>query len=58
MQTKLNREEAAAYLGVSPGTLSVWACHKRYALPMVKIGRKVFYLKNDLDTFIEKNRRV
>ena len=28
----LSREEAAKFLGVSKGTLEVWACTKRYNL--------------------------
>lgn len=56
MITKFNRIEAAEYLGVSPGTLTVWASLGRYRLPFVKIGRKVFYLKDDLDDFIRKRR--
>lgn len=49
------RKEAALYLGVTADTLRVWAHLKRYKLPYRKIGRKVQYLKEDLDQFI-KNR--
>jgi excisionase family DNA binding protein len=49
----MTRDEAAAYLGVSPKTLATWACTKRYALPLVKIGRAVKYRAADLDKFIE-----
>ncbi len=48
----LNREQAADYLGVTPRTLAVWACTKRYNLPFVKIGRLVKYCQTDLDMFI------
>ena len=50
----LNREDAAKYLGVSYGTLEVWASTKRYNLPYVKIGARVMYRSCDLDTFIEQ----
>ncbi|WP_261835666.1 helix-turn-helix domain-containing protein [Vibrio ishigakensis] len=50
----LNRNQAAEYLGVSPGTLAVWASTGRYQLPFVKIGRKVFYRVVDLESFIEQ----
>jgi excisionase family DNA binding protein len=50
--TLLTRTEAAAYLGVSKGTLEVWACTKRYALPYVKIGRLVKYRLCDLQAFV------
>ena len=51
----LTRKEAAQYLGISEGTLAVWACTKRYDLQMVKIGRLVKYRLSDLDAFIENN---
>jgi len=49
----LTRTEAAEYLGVSPKTLAMWQCTRRYPLPVVKIGRLVKYRKTDLDAFIE-----
>ncbi|MFS1864671.1 helix-turn-helix domain-containing protein [Vibrio breoganii] len=51
----LNRKQAADYLGLSEGTLAVWASTGRYKLPFVKVGRKVFYRQSDLDVFIESN---
>jgi excisionase family DNA binding protein len=50
-----SRREAANYLGVAPQTLAVWACTKRYHLPLIKIGRHVKYRQSDLDAFIERN---
>ncbi|EGA64178.1 helix-turn-helix domain-containing protein [Vibrio brasiliensis] len=55
MNNKFNRKQAAEYLGLSEGTLAVWASTGRYQLPFVKVGRKVFYRKSDLDAFIESN---
>jgi len=52
----LSRREAAAYLGVKPQTLSVWAMTGR-RLPVVKIGRLSRYRKSDLDRYIEKCTR-
>ena len=49
----LNRKEAADFLGISEGTLAVWACTKRYRLPYIKIGRLVKYRLSDLEAFIE-----
>ncbi|WP_010302578.1 helix-turn-helix domain-containing protein [Candidatus Odyssella thessalonicensis] len=49
----LTRKEAAKYLGTTESTLAVWACTKRYQLPMVKIGRLVKYRLSDLENFIE-----
>ena len=43
MSNFLNTREAAEFLRVSAGTLMVWRCTKRYALPFVKVGRAVRY---------------
>lgn len=50
----LTSEQAAAYIGVSPGTLEVWRCTKRYHLPFIKVGRLVRYRKSDLDSFLDR----
>ncbi len=50
--TLLTTPEAAALLHVSPQTLEVWRCTKRYALPYVKIGRNVRYRKSGIIGFI------
>ena len=49
----LSNEEAAAYLGVTPRTLEVWRCVKRYNIAYIKVGRLVRYKKAALDAFIE-----
>ena len=54
-QHLMTRREAASYLSIAPQTLAVWACTKRYDLPMVKIGRHVKYRQADLDAFITRN---
>jgi excisionase family DNA binding protein len=54
-KTRLNRKQAAEYLGLSEGTLAVWASTGRYQLPFIKVGRKVFYRQSDLDAFIDSN---
>ena len=48
----LDDKAAAAILDVSPGTLSVWRSTGRYALPVLKIGRKVRYRRADLDAWL------
>lgn len=50
----ISRKEAADLLGTTEGTLAVWACNKRYNLPMVKVGRLVKYKLSDLEAFIER----
>ena len=51
---RLTRSQAANYLGVSPGTLEVWASTGRYNLPYVKVGRRVFYRRSDLEAFLDR----
>ncbi len=52
LEPLLNRKLAARYLGVSPGTLAVWDCTKRYDLKPIKIGRAVRYRRSNLDAFL------
>lgn len=49
----LDRKSAARYLSVSPGTLAVWDCTKRYDLKPLKIGRSVRYRRAHLDQFLQ-----
>jgi len=48
----LTPNKVAEILGVTVGTLSVWRATKRYPLPYIKIGRKVFYKASDIEKFI------
>ena len=50
--------EAAAYIGVSKNTLSVWRCVGRYAIPFIKVGRLVRYRRSDLETWLESRTRT
>lgn len=52
----LNRKQAAEFLGISVGTLEVWAATKRYNLPYIKVGRLANYRLSDLQQFIESRR--
>ena len=50
----LDTTQAAEFLGgISPVTLNTWRCTKRYDLPYVKIGGRVFYRVDDLRAFVE-----
>ncbi|MGX5858299.1 helix-turn-helix domain-containing protein [Dyadobacter jiangsuensis] len=51
----LDRKAAAQYLRISPGTLAVWDCTKRYDLRPLKVGRSVRYRRKELDRFIQRN---
>jgi predicted DNA-binding transcriptional regulator AlpA len=50
-------EIAAERLGVSKPTLARWRCDGT-GPKFVKIGGKVGYLDEDLDDFLDRNRRV
>jgi excisionase family DNA binding protein len=52
----LTEGEAAELLGVTPQTLCVWRCTRRYSLAWVKVGRLIRYRLKDLEKFIESRR--
>ena len=54
----LDDKAAAAVLDVTPGTLSVWRSTGRYALPFLKVGRKVRYRHSDLLAWLDKRPGV
>jgi len=56
-QKLLDEKQAAKYLTVSPGTLSVWRRVGRYSLPFVKVGRTVRYRLSDVDTWLDARAR-
>jgi hypothetical protein len=53
---RLTPQQAAAYLGNSPDTLSAWRC-RGDGPHYFKLGAAVRYLKSDLDKFIADKRR-
>ncbi|WP_313666408.1 helix-turn-helix domain-containing protein [Atlantibacter hermannii] len=55
---RLTRAEAADYLGVNSQTLANWACTGKVEIPHHKIGRKVIYMKSDLDGYLASTRRT
>lgn len=49
----LTGEQTAAILNVSPATLAVWRCTRRYpGLKYCKIGKCVRYREQDVQAFI------
>ena len=54
---RLTTQEAAQFLGLHPGSLAIWRCKRRYNLPFVKIGKKIYYYEADLVAW-EKSRKV
>jgi hypothetical protein len=53
----LDERDAAEFLDVSPGTLSVWRSTGRYALPFIKVGRRVKYRPEDLSAWLDSRTR-
>ena len=53
LEPLLDRKSAAKYLSVSPITLAIWDCTKRYDLKPIKLGRAVRYRRADLEQFLE-----
>jgi len=54
----LDEIEAAQYLTLAPGTLSVWRSTGRYKIPFVKVGRRVRYRRSDLLAWLESRTRA
>lgn len=54
----LTEAEAAEYLTMAPGTLSVWRSTGRYNLPFLKLGHKVRYRITDLDAWLSSRERT
>jgi hypothetical protein len=48
--------QAAEILHLTPGTLATWRSQRR-GPAFVKLGRRVFYRREDLRTFIDEQRR-
>ena len=54
----LDQNQAASFLNVTPGTLSVWRSTGRYSIPFVKVGRSVRYRLSDLNTWLESRTQA
>ena len=59
----MTTKEAAVYLGVSQSSLTQGRmggvrANRMPVPPFVKLGRKVIYLKEDLDAWLEQHRKV
>ena len=53
---RLTTSQAAAYIGIRPGTLEIWRAKGRYHIPFVRIGRLVRYDRADLDRWLKSRR--
>ena len=50
---RMNRTEAAQYLGLSPKTLAMWVTQGK-GPKLHRVGGRVFYFLHDLDAFIRE----
>ncbi len=50
----LSRREAAEFLGIKEGTLTIWHTNDRYPLPVIKVGRLARYRREDLERFLDQ----
>jgi hypothetical protein len=51
----MTNEQAAQYIGIKPQTLAAWRCQRREGQPPYrKIGSKVFYVREQLDAWLER----
>ena len=48
----LGIKELAEYLGISPGTVYVWVCHKK--IPYAKVGRLVKFDLRKIDQWVQE----
>jgi hypothetical protein len=53
---RLDRNQAAAYLGLESRTLAKWASVGRPYLPYYRLGGKAIYDLQDLDDFLAAHR--
>lgn len=53
----MDRKTAAVYLGISPNTLAVWDCTKRYDLKPLKVGRSIRCRKSEVDSFLAREMK-
>lgn len=53
----LDEKQAAEFLDVAPGTLSVWRSTGRYKIPFIKVGHLVRYRRTDLESWLESRTR-
>ena len=52
----LTTEEAARLLGLSPSTLEIWRCTRRYHIPFIKVWHRVCYRRSDLLAWLQTRR--
>ena len=49
---RMDPAETATLIGVLPGTLALWRCTGRGNLPFTKCGRKIYYSRRAVATWL------
>ena len=52
MDRTWNTQEAATYIGCTPGTLRIWVSRRR--VPFLKVGRLCRFRNHDLDCWLDE----
>jgi excisionase family DNA binding protein len=54
---RMTTEQAAAYMGLAVPTLESWRCRRQNSgLAYIKVGRKVYYMRGDIDAWLASRR--
>ena len=53
---RYGHNEAASFLGLTPGTLAKWRSVGHPFIPYFKIGKKVIYIEDDLCAYLAQRR--
>jgi hypothetical protein len=49
----LEPKQAGELLHRSEGKLAIWRCSKRYPVPYIRMGNRIYYRRRDIEEFIE-----
>ena len=49
----LSPRETGSLLGISVNTLAVWRCTGRYPLNFIRVGNRIKYRLEDIESFIQ-----
>lgn len=55
-EERMNRAEAAKYIGVSVGFLEQDAIHRKHGVPMCRVGGRRYYIRTELNEWLLARR--
>lgn len=53
MINSMTDQEASNYLGLAEGTMSGWRASGSVRIPYYKVGKRVFYLRADIEAYLQ-----